>query len=73
MDKKRRLRDALAAGRPVPSELRADEPALRRELALDDALNDGRAALAELDDEYARGGVADPRLVITTCRDPSVR
>ena len=72
LDKKRRLREALAEGRPVPSELRTEENALRRELELDDALNDGRAAVAELDDEYARAGISDPKVVITTCRDPSV-
>ena len=30
------------------------------------------AQVAEIDDEYARAGIQDPKVVITTCRDPSV-
>jgi U3 small nucleolar ribonucleoprotein protein IMP4 len=70
-EKKRRLRDALDAGRPVPTELRAAEPALALQLARDDQRH--AAPRAHADDEYARAAEADPRVIVTTSRDPSAR
>eukprot|EP00050_Salpingoeca_kvevrii_P002525 m.196338 g.196338 ORF g.196338 m.196338 type:complete len:287 (-) comp10629_c0_seq7:2898-3758(-) len=70
-EKKRILREALQAGRKIPTELRSEEAALRREIAMDDAnaheFKDSR------DDEYRWAGVEDPKILITTSRDPSSR
>jgi U3 small nucleolar ribonucleoprotein protein IMP4 len=52
--------------------LRGEERELRKQIALDDAINDGVAGgVAAIDDEYARAGVQDPRIFITTSRNPS--
>jgi U3 small nucleolar ribonucleoprotein protein IMP4 len=70
-EKKRSIRDALESGRPIPTELRASEPALRALSAADDAQH--AAPRSHVDDEYARAGETDPRVVVTTSRDPSSR
>mmetsp|Transcript_18012 Transcript_18012/g.31521 ORF Transcript_18012/g.31521 Transcript_18012/m.31521 type:complete len:292 (+) Transcript_18012:14-889(+) len=72
-EKKRKIRDALAEGKPIPSELRKEEGILRKQIQLDDALNDGSAAIPDIDDEYGRAGIDDPKIFLTTCRDPSTR
>ena len=70
---------AIAEGRPIPTELRRDEAALREEIALEDAATRGGAGPASggrgasRDDEYGRAGEADPKLMLTTSRDPSSR
>lgn len=70
-DRKRKFRDAVEAGKPIPTELRKDADELRKLVALDDdttkELKDSR------DDEYRWGGVDDPKIVVTTSRDPSSR
>ncbi|EGD76191.1 U3 small nucleolar ribonucleoprotein IMP4 [Salpingoeca rosetta] len=66
--KKRALKAALEAGKPIPTELRGEEPELRRLLALDD-----QQKTDVRDDEYRKAGVEDPRIMITTSRDPSAR
>lgn len=70
-DKKRKIRDALAEGKPIPTELRSQEAALRDLDTYADILHDAPAS--HQDDEYARAGESDPRIVITTSRDPSSR
>ncbi|KNC75686.1 hypothetical protein SARC_11797, partial [Sphaeroforma arctica JP610] len=68
-ERKRRLKEALAKGKKIPSELKADEAALRHEIAMDD---DKTANVKDhIDDEYAFAGVKDPKIVVTTARDPS--
>eukprot|EP00891_Asterochloris_glomerata_P004251 jgi/Astpho2/4251/e_gw1.00064.61.1_t len=70
-EQKRKLRDALAEGKPIPTELRRDEAQLRREV---DAEDDNTAVpRSHMDDEYAHAGEEDPRVLITTSRDPSTR
>jgi len=68
-DRKRKFREAVEAGKPVPTELRKDADAIQRELALDDAEHgepsDG------IDSEYANAGVADPKVLVTSSHDPS--
>eukprot|EP00049_Salpingoeca_infusionum_P019087 m.360127 g.360127 ORF g.360127 m.360127 type:complete len:287 (-) comp18902_c0_seq1:273-1133(-) len=70
-DKKRRLKEALESGKPIPTELRGEEAELRRLIALDDEqtedLRDSR------DDEYRWAGVRDPKIMVTTSRDASSR
>lgn len=70
-EKKRRLRQALAEGKPIPPELRAEEAVLRHEIELEDSETAVPRPL--LDDEYARAGIEDPKIFITTSRDPSSR
>lgn len=57
------------AGKPIPTELRNEEAALRHELELEDANTE--LMKTHVDDEYAFAGVKDPKVVITTARDPS--
>lgn len=70
-DKRLAIRTALAEGRPIPTELRNAEASLRAIDVQKDALHD--APTSHIDDEYASAGKADPRVVITTSRDPSSR
>ncbi|KAL5530557.1 IMP4 [Sanghuangporus sanghuang] len=67
-ERKRQLREALASGRPLPTELRREARELGKDLAFDEAQND---PLTHIDSEYARAGILDPKIVITTSRDPS--
>lgn len=70
-ERKRKLRVALESGTPIPTELRGAEPALRRALSRDDDYHS--APRSHVDDEYAGAGEIDPRLVVTTSRNPSAR
>eukprot|EP00056_Hartaetosiga_gracilis_P017627 m.7932 g.7932 ORF g.7932 m.7932 type:complete len:283 (+) comp5948_c0_seq3:49-897(+) len=66
-EKKRILKAALESGKPIPTELRGEEEELRRLLKLDGERTDFR------DDEYRRAGIDDPKILITTSRNPSTR
>ena len=66
-EKKRQIRDALNEGKSIPTELREEEAGLRGEIGLED----DRTASSTLDDEYAFAGTRDPKLCVTTSRDPS--
>jgi U3 small nucleolar ribonucleoprotein protein IMP4 len=68
LTRKRQLKEALAADKPIPTELRKDAHELKHSLELDDP--DAHVSNV-LDDEYASAGVNDPRLLITTSHDPS--
>jgi len=66
-EKKRKIRTAVAEGKPVPTELRAEAENLLNELKHEDVLHDKQI----IDDEYARAGIKDPRVFITTSFSPS--
>jgi len=68
-DKKRKIRAALQAGKSIPTELRADEIKLRREMEAEDAAT--AVQKTHQDDEYGKAGLEDPKICITTSRDPS--
>ncbi|CAM9161317.1 unnamed protein product [Discosporangium mesarthrocarpum] len=70
-EKKRKIREALRDGTPLPTELRADEANLRHEVELED--DETAKEMSHLDDEYAQAGVRDPKICVTTSRDPSSR
>jgi U3 small nucleolar ribonucleoprotein protein IMP4 len=70
-ENKKKLKAAIAAGKSIPTELRKDEKRLRHEVELEDA-NTALVATHE-DDEYARAGEVDPKVVVTTSHDPSSR
>ena len=68
-DRKRKVKEALATGQPLPTELRGDADKLRAEVELEDA---SRGAPSEgIDSEYANAAVADPKVLVTTSHDPS--
>jgi len=58
-------------GRPIPTELRRDEAELRNEAELED--DNTAVPRTHADDEYARAGERDPKVLVTTSRDPSSR
>ncbi|KAF9226452.1 Brix-domain-containing protein [Gyrodon lividus] len=67
-EQKRQLKDALASGKQLPTELRKDAKALGKDLAFDEAQQEPSN---HIDNEYSRAGIHDPKVVITTSRDPS--
>ncbi|KAJ2808837.1 snoRNA-binding rRNA-processing protein imp4 [Coemansia guatemalensis] len=69
-EKKQKLKEALREGRPIPTELQNEAEELNKALKLDEAQADAEATQ---DDEYARAGIYDPKVVVTTSRDPSTR
>eukprot|EP00899_Mesostigma_viride_P027948 jgi/Mesvir1/8338/Mv12599-RA.1 len=70
-ERKRKLRQALEEGKPIPTEIRQEVSALQHEIELEDAQT--AVPKTHVDDEYARAGEADPKVLITTSRDPSSR
>lgn len=70
-DKKRKVKEALEAGKPIPTELRAEGRQLKSQIQLDDAKTE--ELKTHIDDEYAKTGIQDPRILLTTSRDPSSR
>eukprot|EP00798_Chlamydomonas_sp_ICE-L_P024623 gene24623-10244_t len=70
-ERKRLIKKALEEGKPIPTELRKDEQDLRREVELED---DNTAVVrTHVDDEYAHAGEIEPKVLMTTSRDPSSR
>lgn len=66
------VRQALAEGRPIPTELRPQSNDLLNSDTYADATHDAPRKTA-VDDEYAHAGEINPRVVVTTSRDPSKR
>ena len=66
-----RWRPRGAEGRPIPTELRAEEAELRDQASLEDVRT--AALTTHADDEYARAGEEDPRIMLTTSRNPSTK
>jgi U3 small nucleolar ribonucleoprotein protein IMP4 len=71
-EKKRTIRQCLEDGKVIPTELRREESKLREELAMEDTRTASYGANA-VDDEYARANESEPRVLLTTSRDPSSR
>ena len=70
-DRKKKIQKALAEGKPIPTELRDDAQKLKNSLDADD---DETAKLKNhIDDEYAKAGIIDPKICVTTSRSPSSR
>ncbi|XP_047250382.1 U3 small nucleolar ribonucleoprotein protein IMP4 isoform X2 [Capsicum annuum] len=68
-EKKRKIKQALEEGKPIPTELRNEEAALRKEMDLEDENNAGPQST--IDDEYAHAAEKDPKILLTTSRNPS--
>ncbi|TPX65290.1 hypothetical protein SpCBS45565_g05271 [Spizellomyces sp. 'palustris'] len=69
-ERKQELREALESGKPLSGSLRQEAEGLRKELQYDENQN---VPTTHIDDEYAQAGVHDPKILITTSRDPSSR
>ncbi|KAI9669959.1 MAG: snoRNA-binding rRNA-processing protein imp4 [Alyxoria varia] len=72
--KRAALKDSLATGKPLDPSV-ANDNDLRRNYKYDESRADRTAEdELDLDDEYgALSGIADPRVLVTTSRDPSSR
>ncbi|PIA49846.1 hypothetical protein AQUCO_01300532v1 [Aquilegia coerulea] len=68
-EKKRKIKEALEEGKPIPTELRNEEAALRQEIDLEDEQT--TVPRSHIDDEYANASLVDPKILITTSRNPS--
>ncbi len=68
------MKASLASGKPLAAEI-ANDKQLRRDYRFDESRADRTAEEElELDDEYAQlSGVVDPRVLVSTSRDPSSR
>lgn len=67
-ERKQKLKDALASGKQLPTELRKDATELGKTMTMDESQAEPSN---HIDDEYSRAGIMDPKIVITTSRDPS--
>ena len=73
-EKKRQVREALAAGKPLPTELRASYDELKASVDAEDKKTSEHAVQrTHVDDEYGDAGLLEPRVCVTTSRDPSSR
>jgi U3 small nucleolar ribonucleoprotein protein IMP4 len=71
--KRASLKASLASGKPLNRDV-ADDENLRQDYKYDESRADRTAEELGLDDEYAQlSGVVDPRILVTTSRDPSSR
>jgi len=73
-ERRRTLKASLASGKPLPKEV-AEDGDLRKDFKFDESKRgEGLDEEALVDDEYeALSGIAEPKLLITTSRDPSSR
>lgn len=67
--RKAQFRDAMETGTPLPGHLKKDAVTLKKFSELDDELT--KVPTSTIDDEYARAGVEDPKILVTTSRNAS--
>ncbi|KTG44149.1 hypothetical protein cypCar_00011301 [Cyprinus carpio] len=70
-EKKQKLKSALDENRLLPTEVRKEALELQKLLEFDD--EGGEDVSSHVDDEYKWAGVEDPKVMVTTSRDPSSR
>eukprot|EP00947_MAST-08B_sp_MAST-8B-sp1_P002701 g2701.t1 len=70
-ERKMRIREALAEGKPIPTEYRNTVGKDKNEIDLEDA--ETMKQKTHVDDEYAHAGFVDPKVCVTTARQPSSR
>ncbi|XP_016370013.1 U3 small nucleolar ribonucleoprotein protein IMP4-like [Sinocyclocheilus rhinocerous] len=70
-EKKQKLKSALDENRLLPTEVRKEALDLQKLLEFDD--EGGEGVSSHMDDEYKWAGVEDPKIMVTTSRDPSSR
>lgn len=71
VEKKRRLKTALDEMTPIPTDLQREAVDLQKQMKFDD--EGGEGLTTHQDDEYRWAGVTDPKIMVTTSRDPSSR
>ncbi|CAG8972211.1 hypothetical protein HYALB_00010990 [Hymenoscyphus albidus] len=73
-EKRAKLRSSLASGKPLDPAI-ANDKTLREDYIYDESRPDRTVNEdLDLDDEYAQlSGIVDPRVLVTTSRDPSTR
>lgn len=73
-EKRSKLKASLASGKPLDPSI-ANDKSLRQDYKYDESRADrSTAEELDLDDEYSHlSGVVDPRILVTTSRDPSTR
>ncbi|KAK4148021.1 anticodon-binding protein [Dichotomopilus funicola] len=72
-EKRAKLRAALASGKPLDPEI-ANDKQLRKDYDYDASRDVAGDSSLDIDDEYSElSGVVDPRVLVTTSRDPSSR
>ncbi|KAH8999302.1 Brix-domain-containing protein [Lactarius akahatsu] len=67
-ERKQLLKEALASGKALPTELRKQAHDLGKDFAFDEAQAE---PTTHIDSEYSRAGIMDPKIILTTSRDPS--
>ena len=72
-ERKALVKDALAQGKALPTELHKEVDSLRHAISLDDEGSLLEQQRTHIDDEYARAGEVDPKVCITTSHGPSSR
>ena len=75
-DRKQKLKQAIDSGKSIPTELLRESEHLKHLLEVDGDDDDRKATEGEdlkLDDEYATIGLKDPKVCVTTSRQPSSR
>jgi U3 small nucleolar ribonucleoprotein protein IMP4 len=70
-EKKKRIKENLEKGTPIPTELRDDVNNLESSIAFED--DKTFVDPENLDSEYAKGGYYDPKIMVTSSRNPSSR
>jgi U3 small nucleolar ribonucleoprotein protein IMP4 len=70
-EKKRKVREALAAGKSIPTELYDEQDQLRKDISWEDERTQNQ--VDNVDDEYSFAGIRDPKICVITSRDPSSR
>lgn len=69
LEKKQKLKQVLDDNKEIPSDLRKDAISIQK--TLDWEGPGGEGIVNQVDDEYKWAGVEDPKIMITTSRDPS--
>ena len=81
-ERKQQLKAVLHDGKPMPNDLKNEIAQLQAELPLDEHQEGTNVFIfivdilepkTHVDDEYAFAGSRDPKILITTSRDPSSR
>ncbi|KAK8085274.1 hypothetical protein PG997_006545 [Apiospora hydei] len=74
-EKRAKLRQSLATGKPLSDPTISNDKSLRKDFVYDESRPDRTAEEElDLDDEYSQlEGIVDPRILVTTSRDPSAR
>jgi U3 small nucleolar ribonucleoprotein protein IMP4 len=68
-EKKRLVRETLAGGKRLSTELRASYDTLKESVDAEDTRTS--EVITYMDDEYGDAGLIEPRVCVTTSRDPS--